>query len=301
LGNLVLVARHAQAYGSKNTTLKAELIERYVSVYGAALREKKFIRTYVDAFAGSGWRLLGDGSVEPGAAIRVLQAPHPLERYVFGDLSRRNITSLESEVARISADRAAEGLQTPQPEFFIGDAKALICRECRWVSARSERRTVMFLDPFGMQVRWPSIEMIAATGRCDLWMLVPTGQALIRCMPKGGDAPIEHAKAIEEYFGGVGWEEEFYAARQTKHAGTLFGGISASRADVRVEEIAEFFIERRLKTVFRGSVHPTGLPLLRRGKEDYRLVFACANPSKVAASLALRFATDFIRWAQTPR
>ncbi|NMJ43503.1 three-Cys-motif partner protein TcmP [Roseomonas sp. JC162] len=293
--------RIAQAYGSKNTTIKADVIERYVSTYGRALKEKGLVRSYVDAFAGSGWRDLGGGQSEPGAAIRVLQAEQPLERYVFGDLLRRNIASLQEEVAAITAARESQGLHTPQPDYFVGDAKELVARECAWVTAHPSRRTVMFLDPFGMQVRWATVEQIAATGRCDLWMLVPTGQALIRCMPKKGEAPPEHASAIDEYLGGPSWQSEFYNERAASSVGDLFGQTSKDRELVTANDIARFFIERRLKAVFRGGAHPTGLPLYRRGTEAFRLVFACANPSKAAHGLALRFASEFIRWAQTPR
>ncbi|MEJ1938159.1 three-Cys-motif partner protein TcmP, partial [Nostoc sp. NIES-2111] len=248
-----------------------------------------------------GWRDLGGGRREPGAAIRVLQASEALERYVFGDLRKRNIKSLQEEVASLTAVRAADGLSTPLPEYFVGHARELVARECAWVRADPLRRTVMFLDPFGMQVRWATVEQIAATGRCDLWMLVPTGQALIRCISKKGQPPPEHAAAIDEFFGGPSWRSEFYDERAARGPKGLFDVASSDRESVTAEDLAKFFIERRLKSVFRGGAHPTGLPLYRKGAEAFRLVFACANPSPKAHGLALHFASQFIQRAQTPR
>jgi three-Cys-motif partner protein len=34
-------------------------------------------------------------------------------------------------------------------------------------------RAVLFLDPYGMQVEWQTIEAIAKTAAIDLWLLFP--------------------------------------------------------------------------------------------------------------------------------
>ena len=49
-----------------------------------------------------------------------------------------------------------------------------ICRETNWRS----HRAVLFLDPYGMQVSWATLETVAATKSIDVWMLYPTGMGL---------------------------------------------------------------------------------------------------------------------------
>ncbi|WP_375494674.1 hypothetical protein [uncultured Nostoc sp.] len=40
-------------------------------------------------------------------------------------------------------------------------------------------RAVLFLDPFGMQIPWSTIEAIAHTEAIDLWYLFPLGVAMV--------------------------------------------------------------------------------------------------------------------------
>lgn len=51
-----------------------------------------------------------------------------------------------------------------------------------WRSFR--RRAVVFLDPFGMQVEWRTIERIGQTKAIDLWILFPLGVAVNRFLTK---------------------------------------------------------------------------------------------------------------------
>ncbi|WP_373487263.1 hypothetical protein [Blastomonas sp.] len=50
------------------------------------------------------------------------------------------------------------------------------------------------------------------------------------------------------------------------------------------------FVQERLRTVFKGGVSDKALPLGRGGRHEFSLIFACANPSKKASSLALKLA-----------
>jgi three-Cys-motif partner protein len=53
----------------------------------------------------------------------------------------------------------------------------------------TSRRAVLFLDPYGMQVEWRTIEAIAATKAIDLWLLFPLGIGVNRLLTKSGDIP----------------------------------------------------------------------------------------------------------------
>jgi three-Cys-motif partner protein len=64
-----------------------------------------------------------------------------------------------------------------------GDANVEIQELCKkdW----SSHRAVLFLDPYGMQVEWKTIEAIAATKAIDLWLLFPLGIGVNRLLTKG--------------------------------------------------------------------------------------------------------------------
>ena len=83
-------------------------------------------------------------------------------------------------IERSAAKREAlEALKTEFPDradaikVLPGDANENlkeICRK-RW----AQHRAVLFLDPFGMQVEWSTIEAVAKTKSVDMWLLFPLG------------------------------------------------------------------------------------------------------------------------------
>ncbi|MEW6074198.1 MAG: hypothetical protein AB1726_16580 [Planctomycetota bacterium] len=54
---------------------------------------------------------------------------------------------------------------------------------------REARRKVLFLDPYGMQVEWVTIEAVAQTKAIDLWVLFPLGVGVNRLLTKSGEIP----------------------------------------------------------------------------------------------------------------
>src|SRR5690606_25273203 len=57
-------------------------------------------------------------------------------------------------------------------DVVAGDANehlVNICRSVDWVRSRA----VLFLDPYGMQVEWSTLEQVAATRSIDVWYLFP--------------------------------------------------------------------------------------------------------------------------------
>jgi three-Cys-motif partner protein len=281
-----------QSWGGEHTTLKADVVTEYVSRYGTALKNQGFTTSYVDAFAGPGWRNADGGMKEFGVAVKVLNALDPLERYVFGDKDPAAIASLRRLVDELYEGFEDAGISRPVPEFWCGDANELVARECDWVQGAPMRRAVMFLDPYGMQVRRASIERIAATGRIDLWVLWPINQALTRLMQLDGDG-IEpgRAAAIDDLLG-PDWRSRFYEVPG------LFG-VQATR--VAGDREVRDFVAEVMRTICGPGTHRTGMPLYRNGQLAFWLAFACTNQKPAAYSLALKFADHIIRRAQMPR
>ncbi len=124
-----------------------------------------------------------------------------------------------------SAERCAQ-LEALKSEFSHlasdiqirrGDANTEI-QVCRkdWTS----HRAVLFLDPYGMQVEWTTIEAIAGTKAIDLWLLFPLGIGVNRLLTKSGAIPESWRRRLDLLLGTEDWYEQFYRVESTP---TLFG------------------------------------------------------------------------------
>lgn len=160
-----------------------------------------------------------------------------------------------------------------------------LCLNRTWRS----NRAVLFLDPFGMQVEWQTIEAIAGTKAIDLWLLFPLGVAVNRLLRRDGRIDETLRKKLDTLFGTTDWFDAFY---QTETTPTLFGEEARLRKVVNLEQIGQYFVAR-LKRVFAG-VAEKPLPLYNsRNNPLYLLCFAAGNPR--GADLAVKIAQGILR------
>ena len=150
-------------------------------------------------------------------------------------------------------------------------------------------RAVLFLDPFGMQVEWNTIEAIARTEAIDLWLLFPLGVAVNRLLRRDGQIDERLRTRLDILFGTKDWYPAFY---KLMNEPTLFGEEERVQKVVSLEQIGEYYLER-LKTVFAGVAEK---PLILRNSKNnpiYLLYFAAGNPR--AAATAVKIAQDVLR------
>jgi three-Cys-motif partner protein len=273
-------------FGGDWTSEKLERLRNYLVAYQQALKNQPFTLYYVDAFAGTGYNTLKAGADDAsplfddlakpdarrfadGSARIALQVPTPFDHYVFVERD----PDRHSELARLKSEfpHLANRIVTVHEE--ANSYLAAFCRSVDWLKAN--RRAVVFLDPFGMQVAGDTIQAIAATQAIDLWLLFPLGIGVNRMLPRHGQIPPGWRRRLDLMFGQPDWFEAFYETRQTHD---LFEGtaeITVKRADY--DGIASYFV-KRLKTVF-PHVADNPLPLLNSANCPlYLLCFAAANP-----------------------
>jgi three-Cys-motif partner protein len=286
----------AQHFGSAHTETKLQKIEEYLRLFTTVLKRQDFETVYIDAFAGTGaWKQGGSSSVQldllefdgvaKGSARRALEVSPPFSWYVFIEQNRRKYAALCELAAEFPSKRELV-------KFVRADANAAIAQLCREIDWR-RTRAVVFLDPFGMQVEWSTVETLAATRAVDLWYLVPTGIGINRQIPRVGDIPRRRGERIDRVLGTPEWRERFVKREQTP--ADLFGFTAARQVKATDAAAVTEFVMERLRTVFSGGVASNWLPLGWRGRPMYSLVFACANPSPKASSLALRLANAVLR------
>ncbi len=147
----------------------------------------------------------------------------------------------------------------------------------------------MFLDPYGMQVEWKTIEAIAQTKAIDLWLLFPLGVAVNRLLKKNGQIKPKEKQRLDEMFGTTDWFEAFF--REKTQQG-LFEEETGFEKKVNFDAIAEYFNDR-LKSVF-AMVAENPLRLYNsRNNPLYLLCFAAGNEK--GAPIAIRIAQHILK------
>lgn len=286
--------RHIQRFGSRSTTKKQDIVVGYLKSYVTALRKTGLHLSYVDGFCGAGWRIPAGieardhpdlfaahetPKLEPSTALKALELRPAFDRYVFGDTKNTHLDALRAAVAEMRLHSP----DTPEPEFIVADANELVRRECDLLRNDQRRRAVMFLDPFGMQVDWSTLEVIQRSGRVDLWLLLPSAIAVARLLPRSGPPSANWTLPLDRFFGTEKWRNNLLEAKPD-----LFGNIVPRRA-VALSVIVEF-LKERLGQLFGPGLHPIALELRIGKRPAYHLAFACSAPSARAREVALRIA-----------
>lgn len=288
-------------FGGSWTDDKLERIRKYLVAYTTIFTKnvyaKRYTYIYVDAFAGTGYRsetlssepqsLLFPELVEPeaeaflkGSTRIALEVEPPFKRYIFIEQSpnrARELHQLKTEFP----DKAG------RMEIAVGDANGYLLNWCKNTNWRLNR-AVVFLDPYGMQVEWPTIQAIAETRAIDLWILFPLGVAVNRMLTKSDPPPEKWAQALSRLFGTSEWRAEFYPQQKVL---TLFGEEERQAKDADFGKISAFFVER-LQDIFEEVAKP--LPLYNsKNIPLFLLCFAAGNPR--GAPTAIKIAGNILQ------
>jgi len=159
-------ARQTLMFGGEWTDQKLEMLGQYLSRYTTALKSQPFELVYIDAFAGTGYReakieepdgaplfeeLAADETQRflDGSARIALRTMPEFHKYVFVEKSASQFARLQELTAEFP--KLAQRICLVQEN--CNDYLQRMCRQ--W--DRRGRRAVFFLDPFGMQVDWDTV------------------------------------------------------------------------------------------------------------------------------------------------
>ena len=286
-------------FGGDWTDEKLRRVGMYLKAYTTALKHQSFNTTYVDAFAGTGYRSGTVGTAqeaqlfaEPtdegpsrfreGSALIALKTDPSFDKYVFLEKQRERskaLAQLEDQFPHLR-DRI---------EIHREDCNPFLRRWCCNLLPRD--RAVVFLDPYGMQVEWRTLEAIASSKVVDLWILFPHAVGVNRMLRGDGKLPDSWRRRLNAIFGTEDWFEAFYRQpRQTN----LWEDEEEREKVATAELVGEYFV-KRLRGIFPGVARRTLTLQNSKGTPLYLLCFACANPEDKARSLALRIAGHILR------
>jgi three-Cys-motif partner protein len=295
------IERNEHRYGGPWTEIKLNAVTDYLKFYTRALqarpsRENPFETWYVDAFAGTGdrtieanaGRLFTNGARKldrvrlHGSARRAIGVDPPFRHFIFVERDARRFAALE----QIRCDYLDRDIRCVR-----GDANDEIRRafsQGPWVDPlrRGLQRAVVFLDPYGMSVRWDTLKFLSETGRVDVWYLFPLHAALRQLSHDHATLDPSKRAALDEVFGTTDWEERFY---KFDPATTDLFGFETAAMPNRVADPSkvELFAAQRLQTIF-GFVSPP-IPILTRHRlRQFSLFLLSGNPNPKAISLIKR-------------
>ncbi len=291
-----------QEFGGTWTQKKLAALAKYMKAYTTALKNQNFFNLiYIDAFAGSGHRSDAPDSDEgneivelfekteaksrlvfEGSTAIALQNEPPFDRYIFIEKNQKNI-QLHQMVEE-------NGGNEKQVDIIAGDANHELLEIIETIDWR-RNRALLFLDPFGAQVEWSTLEKIASTKAIDVWYLFPSGIAVNRMLPKNKPTPQSWSNRLDKLFGSNDWYEMAYTTHQPVQE-TLFPSdpsIPEKTADIQKIEV---YFTQRLQTIFSYVGEPPIAINSPLGIQMYSLYFGTSNPSPKAVALCRKLYTS---------
>ncbi|MCU0435577.1 MAG: three-Cys-motif partner protein TcmP [Bacteroidia bacterium] len=272
------------SWGGQWTEIKLDAFIKYVRAYLTIMKKYPYWQTiYFDGFAGVGQRVrdrqgqqildLWEGEIPEdidvykGASKRVLEEKDlSFDYYYFIDKDKENISSLEqiaNNTNHISRNRII---------IREDDCNAQLTK---LASALSKKKlaALIFLDPFGMQIIWDSIQQLKKT-RSDIWILIPSGVSINRLLPKNGKTK---SKKVLEGFFGLSYDEihnHFYAKREDL---TLFGQITnEEKIENPIDKIISLY-QIQLKKIWTYCSHEPLILYNSKKAPIFHLIFASNN------------------------
>src|SRR5262249_42251505 len=217
--------------GSDNTVgpwakEKLEALREYLTFYTRVLKNQgHWLRgtIFVDAFAGPGlsrvrtkrkqannpWLFGSDPESDQaeaeylkGSPRVALEVTNPFSAYIFIERDPRRVAELSTLKAEYGASRNI----TVQK----GDANEALQSWLRSGIDWKRNRAVVFLDPFGMQVPWSTIKVLAGTQSIEVIINFPLGMAIQRLLTRSGEIRQEWQMSLDNFFGSRDWHRLVY-------------------------------------------------------------------------------------------
>jgi three-Cys-motif partner protein len=229
--------------------------------------------------------LLGGNDTEPqsvnvpGSARLAIEVTPSFDRFVLIE----NDPGRHATLDQLRAEFPARAI-----ECHHGDANDIVKNlwsATPWRGSVKGVRGVIFLDPYGMEVEWATVEAIADTKALDLWYFFPL-MGLYRQAANVAVAIDANKRArLKRVLGTDDWERAWYG---TPHGPTDL--LDDPQTAVRTADInaIERYVKARLASVFKGAV----LDPLRIYNKQHApiasLFFAFRIPAKGPCRLQLR-------------
>lgn len=278
---------------------KLDRLHKYLSAYTTIMKDQRWCRGfyYIDAFAGPGEHQIrskdprshksrnllldiasfGQSQDEQqqflaGSPRVALELKHPFSGYVFVERSPSRVAALESLRVEYGTSRRI-AIRQRDCNGYLRE-KVVSNPEIDW----KENRALVFLDPFGMQVPWSTLELLAGTEAIEVFLNFPVGMAIQRLLPRDPDKISRQRRTmLDDYFGSSDWAKTVYRSRQT-----LFGEDAEEKIEKSGERLLKWYRDR-LKKAFGNA---SKAALIRNTRNGHLYYLLLASPNKTGVKIA---------------
>lgn len=272
---------------------KLDHLRKYLHAYTTIMGKQKWCKsfTYIDAFAGPGEHqvrpkrsavpnareLLAEiarfGSEQEeqreflrGSPRVALDLEHPFSLYVFVERSPNRVAALQ-QLKNQYGDTRDIRIRKADCQTYLRETLGQI----DW----RVNRAIVFLDPFGMQVDWETIELLAQTKAIEILLNLPVGMAIQRLLlRKPENFTPARRQSLNDYFGSSEWFNAIY-----KREKNLFDEDVEQKVEQSGKRLLQWY-RGRLRDCFR-NVSKAALIRNSRGGHLYYLMLASYNPTGV--------------------
>ena len=261
---------------------KLDALESYLAAYHHVMKKQRFKLIYIDAFAGADWYHVRSGNTDDaaldlrldndqvmaekefiaGSPVRALRTGRGFDQYYFFDTDRRRATLL-NELERKYPDRTIC--------VEVGDANEGVQKLARRFLVSPDARGVAFLDPYGPNLHWKTVQALAETRKVDVIVNFPLAMAINRLITRKTEIPKNWVRLLDECFGTHVWYDLAYESKTD-----LFGTEAIRKSEVTAERLLALY-HGRLKDAFGHVVSPS-LVTNTKGAPLYYLMWAASNP-----------------------
>jgi three-Cys-motif partner protein len=286
-------------FGGHHTELKLSVVGSYLNAYTKALRKIFKQLWYIDAFAGTGSRvvkhqalpatLFGDPPAPErierlrGSAQIAIDTKPPFDALVFIEKKK----SFAAELEQLKAKHPSREIRVIHCDANVAIQK--IIREASW----STKRAVLFLDPYGMDVDWETLKEIARTKAIDVWYLFSLSGFYRQATRKLSKVDSSKRKALNRILGSSTWEEDLYPIRPKMR--TLMDDLrEIPRIRTKNVRALEAYMKVRLETIFGAVLEPLRLPR-NKGAQRYSLFLCISSDNPKAIEVATRIGNHILK------
>jgi three-Cys-motif partner protein len=273
---------------------KLDRLRKYLAAYATILSKQvangRFKGFYfVDAFAGPGRHAVRGDPQDPlqqvfgqfvasvardegqqrfiaGSPRIALETKPPFSRYVFIEKS----AARAAELSKLKDEFSDYDVQIEPIDCNTYLLNKLSNPRVNW----NHHRAVIFLDPFGMQVPWPTIQRLAATKAIEVLINFPEAMAIQRLLLRSGEFSVSQRAKLDEYFGTHDWYDLLY-----KEQATLFGDTRIEKAQHAGKKLVRWYRSRLAKEF--GFASKAALIRNSRNGPLYYLILASPNRTGV--------------------
>jgi three-Cys-motif partner protein len=216
---------------------KLDLLHKYLSAYARIMNSQKktwlAAYHYIDAFAGAGKALAKDAErYIQGSPVRALQSEPLFDGYWFIERSPRRVGQLQ-----------ALQRQFPQRKVTIqqGDCNEILRNTLvPEINYPSRQRGLVFLDPYGLQVEWETVQLLAEAKTFDVFVNFSL-MAVIRLLKLNEPPKKQVAALLDRIMGNTEWVQEVYRPPAQL---SLFGDQPFTRDAIPAEWLARLYADQ---------------------------------------------------------